>query len=109
MSDSSDAPGREQAKRGRAEQLADRAFEARQGGADETAREADDEALRTDPEGLVNRLEAERDDPASGPSGVDDSDASDEAVHAITGTVEPGSDAPSRAGITGSGSGADNM
>lgn len=106
MSDTSDQPGREQNKRGNAERLADRADAARHAGADATADAAETEALHTDPEGLANRLAAEPDGPAPEAADHDDDDA---AVHAITGTVEPGSSAPSRAGISGSGSGADDM
>ena len=45
------------------------------------------------------------DAPASTPDPVD----SDEEVRLVTATVEPHSDAPSRAGITAEGSGADGM
>ena len=93
-------------KRATAEHLADRADAARHAGADNSAATIEDEALHVDPEGLANRLAAEPDGPASDAADHDDDD---EAVHAITGTIRPGSDAPSRAGISGSGSGADNM
>ena len=101
---------REATKRAGAEALADRAAAARADGDEALADRYLDEALHTDPEALGHADATERH--ASGADAPDpaDSDAdADAAVHAITGTVEPGSDAPSRAGISGSGSGADNM
>jgi hypothetical protein len=62
------------------------------------------QADRTDPESVADVL----DERAAGP--VDPADvapASDEEVAAITREVRPRSAAPSRAGITGPGSGAD--
>ncbi len=105
MADVSDRPDRDGVRREQAEHLADRAAEARREGSPATAEREEDEALRTDPEGLANELAAA---PDATTEAIDE-DTSDEAVHAITGTVRPNSDAPSRAGISGSGSGADNM
>ena len=109
MADVSDRPDRDGVRREQAEHLADRAAQARRAGSPADAEGKEDEALRTDPEGLANELAAS--DAAAPETTPDarDGDTSDEAVHAITGTVRPGSDAPSRAGISGSGSGADNM
>ncbi len=56
------------------------------------------EAARIDPQAVD-------DAPATTSDPVD----SDEEVRLVTATVEPHSDAPSRAGITGEGSGADGM
>lgn len=76
-------------------------------GADPAADEARaagliDEAMRTDPDGLANAL-AEDGPVLPGDGGT----ASDEEVAAISRTIGTGAGAPSRAGITGSGSGAD--
>ncbi len=73
--------------------------------ADET-RAADlvDEAMRTDPDGLANALA--QDGPALP---ADRGTASDEEVASISRTIGLHADAPSRSGITGSGSGADDM
>ncbi len=74
-------------------------------GADETrAGDLLDEALRTDPDGLANVLAED------GPALPEDrGTASDEEVASISRTIGTHADAPSRAGITGSGSGADDM
>ncbi len=74
-----------------------------------------DEAEHTDPEALSNVLQRENDSPdaPSADHGVPPP-ASDEEVAAITRTVQPGADAPSRAGIVDGngdmdGSGADGQ
>ena len=73
--------------------------------ADETrASDLMDEALRTDPDGLANALT--KDGP---PLPQDRGTASDEEVASISRTIGTHADSPSRAGITGSGSGADDM
>ncbi len=73
--------------------------------ADETrASDLMDEALRTDPDGLANALAED------GPALPEDrGTASDEEVASISRTIGTHADAPSRSGITGSGSGADDM
>lgn len=63
-----------------------------------------DEAMRTDPDGLANVL-AEDGPVLPGDGGT----ASDEEVAAISRTIGTDGDSPSRAGISGSGSGADTM
>ena len=63
-----------------------------------------DEAMRTDPDGLADAL-AEDGPALPGDGGT----ASDEEVASISRTIGTHADAPSRAGITGSGSGADDM
>ncbi len=93
-------------KRGGARQAVDAATRAQAAGADERASALLDQALRTDPDGLADALAQDR-DAAPLPGDMDPPD--DEAVAAISRTVQPHSDAPSRAGITGSGSGADGM
>ena len=91
-------------KHGGARQQAEAAERAYADGDDTKASDLLDEAMRTDPEGLANALQ---DDGPSMPG--DEGVATDEEVAAISRQVEPRSDAPSRAGITGSGSGADGM
>lgn len=60
------------------------------------------QAQKTDPDAVIDVV-SERADLAI-PEPVDDSELS-----TMSETVQPGSDAPSRAGIIGSGSGADNQ
>lgn len=74
-----------------------------------------DEAQHTDPEALATALQREKDSPDA-PSATHDvpPPASDKEVAAITRTVQPGVDAPSRAGIVDGngdmdGSGADGQ
>ena len=91
-------------KHGGARQQAEAAERAFADGDDTKAADLLDEAMRTDPEGVANVLEED------GPSMPgDEGVASDDEVAAISRQVEPHADAPSRAGITGSGSGADGM
>ena len=73
--------------------------------ADETrASDLMDAAMRTDPDGLANALSED------GPALPEDrGTASDEEVASISRTIGTHADAPSRSGITGSGSGADDM
>ena len=93
-------------KHGSARQMVDAANRALAEGDDTRAGDLMDQALRTDPDGLADALAQDEDAPAlPGDSGT----ASDEEVAAISRTVQPHADAPSRAGITGSGSGADGM
>ena len=63
-----------------------------------------DTAMRTDPDGLANAL-AEGGPVLPGDGGT----ASDEEVASISRTIGVHADSPSRAGITGAGSGADDM
>lgn len=71
------------------------------------ARATGAEAERIDPQAAADNV-AEGGDPAAADV-ARDADDGDEAVRLVTATVEPGRDAPSRAGITGEGSGADGM
>ena len=74
---------------------------ARRDGNDDEADRLLDEATRIDPQATEDAIaESPRADAAAG---------SDEDVRLVTATIQPHSDAPSRAGITGSGSGADDM
>ena len=93
-------------KRGSARQAVDAAARARALGEDGRADGLLDQALHTDPDGLADALAQDR---GAAPL-PDDMDApDDDAVAAISRTVQPHAGAPPRAGITGSGSGADGM
>ncbi|WP_408873957.1 hypothetical protein [Gluconobacter roseus] len=95
-----------------ATEQAEAALRARDSGDNALAERLLDEAERTDPEALANVLQRDSDSPA-GRGHRPPPPASDEEVAAITRTVQPGSDAPSRAGIVDGngdmdGSGADS-
>ncbi len=98
----SDQQGTDEVDTGKHAAARQQAERAEQGGT--RADEALDEALRTDPDGLANVLA--QDGPVlEGDGGT----ASDEEVAAISRTIGTRADSPSRSGITGSGSGADDM
>ncbi|NHN85051.1 hypothetical protein GOB93_10415 [Acetobacter musti] len=107
MSDDAEA-----GKHARARELAEAALRAEAKGDQILADKLLDQAENTDPEAVENVLRDSLDEPTrlhhrhAKPSDADFGD--DVAVAAMTRTVEPGSDAPDRAGITQSGSGADN-
>lgn len=61
-----------------------------------------EQAEKTDPDAVIDVVSEQAD--MAIPTAVDDTELS-----TMSETVQPGSDAPSRAGITGSGSGADNQ
>ena len=92
-------------KHGGARAEADAAARAEARGDDAEAARLNEQALRTDPEGVENQL-LQGDGPVS-PS--DAGTADDSEVERMSREIRPHSDAPSRAGITGSGSGADGM
>ncbi len=94
--------GTDEVDTGKHEAARQQAEHAEQGG--DRAAEMLDEATRTDPDALATAL-AEDGPVFAGDEGT----ASDEEVAAISRTVGVGADAPSHAGITGSGSGADAM
>ena len=106
MSDSQGTDEVDGNKHGGARQFVDAANRALADNDDTKAGDLMDQALRTDPDGLADAL-AQDQDAAALPGDADM--ASDDEVAAISRTIQPGSDAPSRAGITGSGSGADGM
>ncbi len=89
-------------RHGTAREFAERAVAAEAWGDQDEADRLFAEAERIDPEAVANVLSQRVTDRASDPG-----PQRDEEVAAITRTVKPGQDAPSRAGITGSGSGAD--
>ncbi len=86
-----------------ARQTAERAVAASRAGNQDEADRLFADAARLDPVAVATVL-AEHQEGAS----ADTQPASDEEVAAMSRTVEPHQDAPSRAGITGSGSGADD-
>lgn len=92
-------------KHEQARRLAEAALRAQQEGNDAEAERLFQQAERTDPEALVNVLQERGAAPAPDLAGRP---GADEEVAAITETVQPHADAPSRAGISGHGSGADN-
>jgi hypothetical protein len=93
-------------KHAQARQLAEAALRAQQAGDDAKADELFAEAERADPSAVINLLqEHERDRGALSRDDLAPQD--DDEIARMTNEVEPGSDAPSRANITGPGSGAD--
>ena len=95
-------------KHGQARRLADAALTAQREGRHEDAERLLDEAQRTDPQALEDALAGTQAGSQAGAKLDAAEIATDEEVARISRTIEPGSDSPSRAGITGSGSGADN-
>jgi hypothetical protein len=94
-------------KHATARRLAELAVEAQAAGDDDRAELLFAEAEKTDPEAVATFLAERASDPADTATSADAEPQNDEEVAAMTRTVQPGSAAPSRAGITGSGSGAD--
>lgn len=92
-------------KHGTARRLAEAGLRAEREGDQARADELFDEAERTDPEALENVL-MENPVPRRRVSGQGFGD--DRGVERMSRTVQPGSDSPSRAGITDEGSGADS-
>jgi len=90
-------------KHGQARQLADAALKAQREGRLDDADRLFAEATRADPQAVEDAL-MQSDEGAKYDAAET---ASDAEVASITRTVEPASDAPSRARITGPGSGAD--
>ncbi len=90
-------------KHGQARRLADAALTAQREGRHEEAERLLDEAQRTDPQALEDALAGSRAGAKLDAAEI----ATDDEVARISRTIEPGSASPSRAGITGSGSGAD--
>ena len=95
-------------KHGQARALVEAALRARRDGADDQADLLMEQARRTDPEAVENVLmEIEPDGLAPDEPLLVDAASNDREIELMSRQIEPGSDAPSRAGITGSGSGAD--
>lgn len=87
-----------------ARRMAEAAIDAQETGEEERADLLMERAGKTDPEAVTEVLAEHAGD---APPNSDIVTQSDEEVAAISRTIEPGSAAPSRAGITGGGSGAD--
>lgn len=93
-------------KHGSARQLAEKALEAEAAGDEDKAEELFAAAEKADPDAVIAVLAEHADDE---PRAVDTEEQDDDEIAAMTRTVEPGSAAPSRAGIGGRGSGADTQ
>ena len=95
-------------KHGAARLMAEQAVAAQARGDDEEAGRLFAQAERADPDAVIAVLQ-ERAAEMPGRTGEDAMPQDDEEIAAMSRTVEPGSDAPSRAGVSGRGSGADNQ
>ncbi len=93
-------------KHAAARQLAEQALRAPAGGDEEEAERLFADAERADPQAVAAVLEEHRDDPAPAAAAAPQDDAE---LAAEARTVEPGANAPSRAGVPGRGSGADSQ
>ena len=91
-------------KHGQARALAEKAIRLEAAGDQEGADALFDEAQRADPDAVAAVLEEAGN---ARPRAVEPA-GRDSEVAAISRTVQPGADAPDRAGISGTGSGADN-
>ncbi len=88
-----------------ARQMAEQALRAQAAGNDEEADRLFAAAERVNPQAVANVLEERGNDPATTDAGPQD----DDEIAAMSRTIEPGADAPSRAGVSGRGSGADTQ
>ena len=93
-------------KHAAARQLAEQALRAQVAGNDDEADRLFAAAERADPQAVAAVLEEHRGDPVIA---ADAGPQDDAEIAAQSRTVEPGADAPSRAGISGRGSGADTQ
>lgn len=107
MSDDLDQTDGAGGKHAAARQLAEQALRAQAAGDEEEADRLFADAERADPQAVVAVLEERRDDPMT--SAVPSEPQDDAELAAESRTVQPGSDAPSRAGVSGRGSGADTQ
>ena len=94
-------------KHGAARTLAEQAMAAQARGDEDEADRLFAEAEKADPDAVVAVLQERSGERAR--SGGDTAPQDDEEIAAMSRTVEPRSDAPSRAGVSGRGSGADNQ
>lgn len=106
MSDDLDQGDGAGGKHGAARQLAEQALRAQAAGDEDEAERLFAAAERADPQAVIAVLEEHRDDPAATAATAPQDDAE---LAAESRTVEPGTDAPSRAGVSGRGSGADTQ
>jgi hypothetical protein len=96
-------------KHGAARLLAEQAIAAQAAGDQDKADRLFAEADRADPDAVVAALQEHAGDPDDGATAADAGPQDDAEIEAMSRTVEPGSDAPSRSGMSGRGSGADNQ
>ena len=109
MSDLMDGDGDAGAeKHGQARSLVEAALRARRGGENDRADLLMEQARHVDPQAVEDVL-MEIGPGELAPDGAAEAPASDREIELMSRQVQPGSDAPSRAGITGSGSGADSQ
>ena len=106
MSDDLDQTDGSGGKHAAARQLAEQALRAQAAGNEEEAGRLFADAERADPQAVIAVLEEHRDDPVTAATAAPQDDAE---LAAESRTVEPGTDAPSRAGVSGRGSGADTQ
>ena len=107
MSDDLDQTDGAGGKHAAARQLAEQALRAQAAGDDEEAERLFADAERADPQAVIAVLEEHRGDPPTAAAASEPQD--DAELAAESRTVEPGADAPSRAGVSGRGSGADTQ
>ena len=93
-------------KHGAARALAEQALAAQARGDEDEADRLFAEADKVDPDAVVAVLQERAGARSRRP--MDMAPQNDDEIAAMSRTVEPGSDAPSRAGVSGRGSGADN-
>lgn len=96
-------------KHGAARLLAEQAVAAQAAGDDDKADRLFAEADRADPDAVAAVLQERAGSSNDGATGADAAPQDDAEIEVMSRTVEPGSDAPSRAGVSGRGSGADNQ
>ena len=108
MSDDLDQTDGVGGKHAAARQLAEQALRAQAAGNDDQADRLFADAERIDPQAVIAVLEERRNDPATAGTPAA-APQNDDEVAAETRVVQPGADAPSRAGVSGRGSGADNQ
>lgn len=94
-------------KHGAARLLAEQAVAAQARGDEDEADRLFAEADRADPDAVIAVLQERAGEAA--PAGSDAMPQDDAEIAAMSRTVQPRSDAPSRAGVSGRGSGADDM
>jgi hypothetical protein len=91
-----------------ARHLAELAVQAQAAGDDDKAELLFTEAEKTDPEAVAAFLADRASDPNDTATSSDAEPQNDEEIAAMSRTIQPRSAAPSRAGISGPGSGADS-
>lgn len=88
--------------------LAEQAIAAQARGDDDEADRLFAEAEKIDPDAVANALSDAVANPVDATTGADLGPQNDDEIAAMSRTVVPGSDAPSRSGVSGRGSGADD-